>query len=98
MAARNFTAEQDKEGTYLLEGELSIHDLDEIRSFLEEALQGTGEACLSLAKVRFLDMAALQLLIAFKKRSEPAARLRVCAVSPEVNHLLSLCGLRTALL
>jgi anti-anti-sigma factor len=98
MATKHFTIGQDKEGIYLLEGELSIHDLDELRGFLDEALQGGEEVSLSLDKVRFIDTAALQLLIAFKKRMDPAARLRISAVSPEVESILSLCGLKTALL
>jgi anti-anti-sigma factor len=98
MATRSFSIGQDEEGVYLLEGELSIHDLDEFRSFLDEALQGKEGISLSLGKVRFIDTAALQLLIAFKRRSGFAGRLRISAVSPEIEGILSLCGLRTVLL
>ena len=98
MTRRGFSIGQDQEGVYLLEGELSIHDLDELRSFLDEALQGKEAISLSLAKVRFIDTAALQLLIAFKRRSESAARLQISAISPEIEGILSLCGLKTALL
>jgi anti-anti-sigma factor len=98
MATRSFSIGQDEEGVYLLEGELSIHDLDELRSLLDGALQDEEGISLSLAKVRFIDTAALQLLVAFKRRSGSAARLRISGVSPEIEGILSLCGLRTALL
>ena len=34
-AARHFKVVQDVDGTYLLKGELTIHDLDYLKDFLE---------------------------------------------------------------
>ena len=98
MAAKNFSVSQDDHGIYHLHGELSIHELDDLRGFLEQSLEGEQETAISLAKVSFIDTAALQLLIAFKKHSEPEAKLRISDVSSEVEKILSLCGLKTALL
>ena len=98
MAAKNFSVSQDDHGIYHLHGELSIHELDDLRGFLEQSLEGEQETAISLAKVGFIDTAALQLLIAFKKHSEPEAKLRISDVSSEVEKILSLCGLKTALL
>ena len=98
MAAKNFSVSQDDDGIYHIQGELSVHELDDLRGFLEESLKGGQEIAISLAKVRFIDTAALQLLIAFKRRSEPEVKLRICAVSSELEDILSLCGLKTALL
>ena len=97
MAAKNFSLSQDEHGIYHLRGELSIHELDDLKGFLEESLKGGQEIAISLAKVRFIDTAALQLLIAFRKRFEPEAKFRISAVSSEVEKILSLCGLKTAL-
>ncbi len=97
MAARNFTVRQDQNGIYHFQGEVSIHDLDEFKGFLQESLKSGHEIAISLAKVRFIDTAALQLLIAFRRRLEPDIRLRICSVSAEVEAILSLCGLGTAL-
>ncbi|MCK4388706.1 MAG: STAS domain-containing protein [Desulfobacterales bacterium] len=98
MAARKFNVTQDERGIYHLQGELSIHELGVLKVFLEESLKGGQEIAISLAEVRFIDTAALQLLIAFKRRLEPEVKLRICAVSAEVEDILSLCGLKTALL
>jgi anti-anti-sigma factor len=98
MSAKNFSVSQDGQGVYHLEGELSIHELDKVKVFLEESLKGVGEVSLSLAKVRFIDTAALQLLIAFKRRLEPGVKLKISSVSDEVEDILSLCGLKASLL
>jgi len=98
MAAKSFSISQDEHGIYHLQGELSIHELDKFKSFLDNSLKGGQENTISLAKVRFIDTAALQLLIVFKRRFEPEVKLRVSGVSAEVEDILSLSGLKTALL
>ena len=98
MAAKSFSVSQDEHGIYHLQGELSIHELDKFRSFLDNSLKGGQENAISLAKVRFIDTAALQLLIAFKRRSEPEIKMRISDVSTEVEKILSLSGLKAALL
>jgi anti-anti-sigma factor len=98
MDPKHFSTGQDDHGNYFIEGELSINELDELRDFLEEALKGRQEIAVSLAGVRFIDTAALQLLIAFKKGLAPDVKLQISAVSAEVDDILSLCGLKSALL
>jgi len=97
MPAKNFSVSQNGQGIYHLEGELSIHELDELKAFLEGSVKDAQEIPISFAKVRFIDTAALQLLIAFKRRLEPEVKLRISALSAEVEDILSLCGLKSAL-
>lgn len=94
MTAKNFSVSQDKKGTYHVQGEVSIHELEEFNAFLEESVKEVEEIAISLAEVRFIDTAALQLLIAYKRR----IKLRISAVSLEVEEILSLCGLKTVLM
>ncbi len=94
MTAKNFSVSQDKKGTYHVQGEVSIHELEEFNAFLEESVKEVEEIAISLAKVRFIDTAALQLLIAYKRQ----IKLRISAVSLEVEEILSLCGLKTVLM
>jgi len=98
MGSKRFSTSQDGHGRYCLKGELSINELDGLRAFLEESRKGRQEIAISLAEVRFIDIAALQLLIAFKKGLAPDVKLRISAVSAEVDDILSLCGLKSALL
>lgn len=102
MARKNFSVSQDESGTYHLGGELTIHGLEELRELLEKSLQEDrgqkGEIVLSFAEVGFIDTAALQLLIAFKRWIEPDTKLKLSALSAEVEEILSLSGLKTALL
>ena len=104
MVAKSFSVSKDEHDIHperlelVLQGELTIHELDELRNLLDNTLEGGQEVDISLAKVRFIDTAALQLLIVFKKRFEPEVKLRICAVSSELENILSLCGLKTALL
>jgi len=98
MAAKNITERQDKNGIYNFQGELTIHDLEELKGFLEKSIKTGQEIAISLAKVRFIDTAALQLLIALKRWLGSDRQLRISALSAEVENILSLCGLKTALL
>jgi anti-anti-sigma factor len=98
MVTRRFDVRQDDDGIYHLQGELTIHDLDALGGFLEKSLKGGQQIAISLDKVKFVDTAALQLLIAYKKRFAPEARLRISAVSAEVEEILSLSGLKAALM
>lgn len=99
MASKNYSVSKDKSGTYHLRGELTIHDLEELRVFLEKALKGEKKKIvISFAEVGFIDTPVLQLLIAFKRWIEPKTELEISALSPEVEDILSLSGLKTALL
>jgi anti-anti-sigma factor len=74
--------------------------LDELKDFPEKSLQGGDEQeiALSLADVGFIDTAAHHLLMAFKRWVEPDVKLRISALSAEVEDILFLCGLKAALL
>ncbi len=100
MASKNFSVNQDKRGTYHLQGELTIHELEELKDFLEKALKSgkNKKIVISFAEVGFIDTAVLQLLIAFKRWIEPDTELKISALSAEVEDILSLSGLRTAFL
>ena len=95
---KKFSINQDSQGVYHLEGELSIHELDELKAFLEGSVKDAQEVPLSFANVIFIDTAALQLLIAFKRHIEPEIKLKISAVSAEVEDILSLCGLKSSLM
>ena len=95
---KNFSVNQDSQGVYHLEGELSIHELDELKAFLEDSVKDAQEIPISFARVIFIDTAALQLLIAFKRHIEPEIKLKISAVSAEVEDILSLCGLKSSLM
>jgi hypothetical protein len=43
MAAKNFSVSKEEQGTYQVRGELSIHELDDLKDFLEESLKGGQE-------------------------------------------------------
>lgn len=97
--ARSFTARRDEDGRYYLEGELSIHVLDQFKKFLVSALEsGDKSLFVSLKNISFIDTACLQMLLVFKKSLEPGGVLRVTEVSDEVEKILSLSGLKAALL
>jgi anti-anti-sigma factor len=98
MPAKNFSITQDEDGTHRFQGELTIHELEEVKVFLEESLQSVKnkEIAISFAEVGFIDTAVLQLLIAFKRSIEPDTKLKISALSAEVEDILSLSGLKTA--
>ena len=100
MASKNYSVSQDQSGTYHLQGELTIHDLEELKDFLEKALEDGKEKkiVISFAEVAFIDTAVLQLFIAFKRWIEPDTKLKISALSAEVEEILSLSGLKTAFL
>lgn len=98
MAAKRFFVRQDENGTFQLKGELTIHELKELRDFLDRSLEEQQQIVVSLAGIRFVDTAVLQLLIAYKRRFGSETRVRISDVSAEVEEILSLSGLRTALM
>ena len=89
---------EDAQGVVHIPGELTIHGLEPLRVFLTDLLHSDKKPLLSLAEVTFVDTAALQLLVACRK-SLPASRpWRVVAVSDRVERILTLSGLKKALL
>ncbi len=97
MAARNFEVAQDVDGTYLLKGDLTIHDLDYLKDFLMNARSRSRKVRMSLSEVGFADTASIQLLIAFRKSLGQGGGLSITAVSPEVEKILDVSGLKSQL-
>jgi len=60
MAAKNFSVSKDKKGTYHFQGELCIHELDELKDFLEKSLKVGQEKRLPFPSPR-LDLLTLRL-------------------------------------
>ena len=98
MGARHFSVTQEVDGTYVLGGELTIHDLDYLKDFLESSTERASRLTLSLAEVSFIDTASLQFLIAFKRWMGKEKVLTIKAVSPEVEKILTVSGLHGQLL
>ena len=97
MAEQNFSVSKDENNIYHFDGEISIHDLEAFKDFLEESHKDCLELILNFDKVKFIDTAAIQLLVVFKKWLEPGVKLRLSSLSGEVENILALCGLKTAL-
>lgn len=78
-------------------GELTIYQVAEIRSLLQEALvghDGSSQLLLDLADVTECDGAGLQLLIAFSQAvSALGAELVLCDAAPFLVDLLDAYGL-----
>lgn len=89
---RNFSVSQDVEGAYVLTGELTIHDLDYLKEFLESAVARSGRASLSFAELGFADAASLQFLAAFGKGMGKTGGLTVKDPSPEMEKILAISG------
>lgn len=89
---------EDEQGVIHIAGELTIHSLERLRLFLTDLLHSNKEPELSLAEVTFIDTAALQLLVAFRKSLPAGRRWRLVAVSDQVERILTLSGLKKALL
>lgn len=91
--ARNFSVSQDVDGTYLLRGELTIHDLDYFKEFMESSVARSGKVALSFAELAFADTASLQFLIAFKKGMGHEKGLMITDISSEMEKILEISGL-----
>jgi anti-anti-sigma factor len=89
---------QDEQGIQHFMGELSIHNLERLRAVLLNIPETRDEVALSFASVRFMDTAALQLLIAFRISLPARVTWRVVDLSSELEKILTISGLRTALL
>lgn len=96
MAARHFSVTQDVDGTYLFKGEITIHDLDYLKEFLESSSARSKKVRLSFAEVEFADTASLQFLIAFRK-SLRNKEWEITEFSGEMEKILSVSGLKSAL-
>ncbi len=92
-APQNFTVSQDMDGAYVLKGELTIHDLDYLRDFMESSVARSGKVALSFAELVFADTASLQFLIAFGKGMGSSGGLTIKQPSPEMVKIFEVSGL-----
>ena len=97
-APRNFSVSQDMDGTYVLKGELTIHDLDYLKEFLESSAIRSGKVVLSFTELAFADTASLQFLVSFKRGMGIAHGLIIAGLSPEMEKILRISGLASHLL
>ena len=73
-------------------------EAEKLKDFLESASTGEGHLELSFAGLRYIDVCTLQMLISFKHSHGVTAKLLIFELSREVEEILAVCGLRTALL
>jgi anti-anti-sigma factor len=97
-APRNFSVSQDMNGVYVLKGELTIHDLDYLKEFLESSAIRSGKVALSFSELAFADTASLQFLASFKRGMGIAHGLVIEGLSPEMEKILRISGLAAHLL
>jgi anti-anti-sigma factor len=88
----------DEQGILHLKGDLSIHNLESLHQSLTDMLYSNEELILSFAEVDFMDTAVLQLLLAFRSSLPPRRTWLVVGISEKMERILTLSGLRTALL
>jgi anti-anti-sigma factor len=97
MAANEFRIIDAGSGVYRLEGVLDIQRAEKLKDFLESVSTGGHHLELSLAGLQYIDVCALQVLISFKHSPGVTAKLLISELSREVEEILAVCGLRTAL-
>lgn len=85
---------ESSNGRLVIEGELSIYTVLELKRQLLAELAGNDELELDLSNVSEFDGAGLQLLVAVKQEASAAGKaLRIGSHSPVVVDLLDLSGL-----
>ncbi|MDI6687341.1 MAG: STAS domain-containing protein [Desulfobacterales bacterium] len=98
MGIQQFTVSQDTEGVFRFKGELNIHGIEYLKEFVDTYFAEAKEISLCLAEVTFADTASLQLLIAFRKSLEPKIKWRLLELSPELEKILGISGLKDSLI
>ena len=94
MGARHFNVTQDVDGTYLFKGELTIHDLDYLKDFLESSAARSKKMAVNFSEVSFVDTATLQFLAAFRRHVKKNKQWEVMGLSEEMEKILAVSGLR----
>ncbi|MEA1935013.1 MAG: STAS domain-containing protein [Thermodesulfobacteriota bacterium] len=97
MGAPQFKISQDSEGIFRIDGELTIHDIENLKSFLDNHLARAKKISLDFGKVSYADTASLQLLIAFRKALKAEIEWEITELSPEMVMILNVSGLKEAL-
>lgn len=97
MGIPQFTVNQDAEGVFRFKGELNIHGIEYLKEFVDTYFAEAKEISLCLAEVTFADTASLQFLIALRRSLEPKIKWRLLELSPELEKILGISNLKTAL-
>ena len=97
MEMQQFTVSQDAEGVFRFKGELTIHGIEYLKKFLDTSVVHAKKISICMAGVTFADTASLQLLIAFRRSLEPEFEWRLLELSPELEKILEISDLKTAL-
>ena len=98
MEMQQFTVSQDAEGAFQFKGELTIHGIDYLNKLLLDISSAHAKKIsICMAEVTFADTASLQLLIAFRRSLEPGIEWRLLELSPELEKILEISDLKTAL-
>ena len=98
METRQFTVNQDAEGTFRFKGKLTIHDLEYLKEFLDTSFDRIKNISLNMEKVVYADTASIQLLIAFGKARSSEVNLKITSMSPELEKILELSDLKKELI
>jgi anti-anti-sigma regulatory factor len=97
MGIRQFTIIQDAEGIFRVKGELTILDIEYLKEFLDTTLGREKKIFFDMAEVTYADTASLQLLIAFRRNLKPDIEWQVLELSPELDMIVTVSGLKTFL-
>ncbi|MBA3017634.1 MAG: STAS domain-containing protein [Proteobacteria bacterium] len=98
METRQFTVNQDAEGTFRFKGKLTIHDLEYLKEFLDSSLDRIKNIFLNMEKVVYADTASIQLLIAFRKARSSEVNWKITDMSSELEKILELSDLKKELI
>ena len=97
MEMQQFTVSQDAKGVFRFKGELTIHGIKYLKKFFDTSFAHAKKISISMAGLTFADTASLQLIIAFRRSLEPEIELRLLELSPELEKILEISDLKTAL-
>jgi len=97
MSGGRFSISQDVEGVYRLKGELTIHDIQCLKHFLDSVLARCRNIAISMEDLTFADTAALQLLLAFRRSLTSRVKWIVKDLSSEMDTILTVSGLKSFL-
>ena len=98
METRQFTVNQDAEGTFRFKGKLTIHDLEYLKEFLDSSLANLKNISLNMEKLVYADTASLQLLISFRKARSSEVNWKIANMSLEFEKILELSDLKKELI
>ncbi|MBW2568435.1 MAG: STAS domain-containing protein [Deltaproteobacteria bacterium] len=97
MEMPQFTVSQDAEGVFRFKGELTIHSIEYLKRFLDTSFVHAKKISICMAEVTFADAASLQLLIAFRRSLKSESEWILLELSPELEKILKISGLKAAL-